>query len=35
MKEIELRFRQRPLSQSELDGDVVESAGGKTAILVP
>jgi hypothetical protein len=35
MKWIELGFRQRPLSQSELDRDVVESAGRETAILVP
>ena len=35
MKWVELGFRQRPGAQSELDRDVVESAGRETAILVP
>lgn len=34
MKWIELGFRQRPLSQSELDRDIVESARRETAMLV-
>ena len=34
MKWIELGFRQRPLSQSELDRDIVEPARRETAILV-
>ena len=35
MRRIELVFRQRPVAQSELDGNVVKSAGREAAIEMP